>query len=82
MTKSELHQLAKEQLHTELNSYVEVKTIEKRTEPNEVILYYVSSRRQLTLYSWLSQPNFMLGEMVLMWWLSHASGEYRALVTG
>ncbi|PSN42978.1 hypothetical protein C0J52_13214 [Blattella germanica] len=40
MSKTELQQLAKEQLQTELNNYVHVKTIEKRSEPNETILYY------------------------------------------
>lgn len=40
MTKADLQQLIKEQLQAELNSYVKVKTIENRTEPNETILYY------------------------------------------
>lgn len=48
MTKSDLQQLIKEQLQAELNSYVKVKTIETRTEPNETILYYVSGVMQLT----------------------------------
>jgi hypothetical protein len=48
MTKSNLQQLIKEQLQAELNSYVKVKTIETRTEPNETILYYVSGVMQLT----------------------------------
>lgn len=47
MTKSELQQLAREQFRTELNSYVQVKTIEKRNEPSDMILYYVSGIRQL-----------------------------------
>lgn len=42
MSVSELHRLAKEQLQTELNSYIKVKTIEKRKETNDTILYYVS----------------------------------------
>jgi hypothetical protein len=46
MTKSELQQLARQQLQTELNSYVQVKTIEKRNEPSDIILYYVSGIRQ------------------------------------
>lgn len=46
MTKSELQQLARQQLQTELNSYVQVKTIEKRNEPSDIILYYVSHIRQ------------------------------------
>lgn len=49
MTKSELQPLAREQLQTELSSYVHVKTIEKRNEPNDIILYYVSGIRQLIL---------------------------------
>lgn len=47
MTKHELQQLARQQLQTELNSYVQVKTIEKRNEPSDIILYYVSGIRQL-----------------------------------
>lgn len=46
MTKSELQQLARQQLQTELNSYVQVKTIEKRDKPSDIILYYVSGIRQ------------------------------------
>jgi len=46
MTKSELQKLARQQLQTELNSYVHVKTIEKRNEPSDIILYYVSGIRQ------------------------------------
>jgi len=46
MTKSELQQLARQQLQTELNSYVQVKTIEKRNEPSDIILFYVSGIRQ------------------------------------
>lgn len=53
MTKSELQHLARQQLQTELNSYVQVKTIEKRNEPSDIILYYVSGIRQF-FYSWLS----------------------------
>jgi hypothetical protein len=48
MTKSNLQQLIKEQLQAELNSYVKVKTIEKRIEPDETILHYVSGIMQLT----------------------------------
>jgi hypothetical protein len=48
MTRSDLQQLIKEQLQSELNSYVKVKTIENRTEPSETILYYVSAVMQLT----------------------------------
>jgi hypothetical protein len=48
MTKSDLQQFIKEQLQAELNSYVKVKTIENRTEPNETILYYVSGIMHLT----------------------------------
>ncbi|XP_021914450.1 DNA-directed RNA polymerase, mitochondrial isoform X2 [Zootermopsis nevadensis] len=40
LTASELRQLVKEQLQIELNSYVQVKTIEKRSEPVDTILYY------------------------------------------
>jgi len=54
MTKSELQQLARQQLQTELNSYVQVKTIEKRNEPNDIILYYVSGIRQFIFYSLLN----------------------------
>jgi hypothetical protein len=55
MTKSELQQLARQQLQTELNSYVQVKTIEKRDKPSDIILYYVSGIRQsIFFYSWLS----------------------------
>jgi hypothetical protein len=62
MTVSELRQLAKEQLQVELNSYVQVKTIEKRTEPNDTILYYVSGIRCLFIYfcSWLSPPKYYI----------------------
>jgi hypothetical protein len=50
MTKSELQQLARQQLQTELNSYVQVKTIEKRNEPSDIILYYVSGIRQFIFF--------------------------------
>lgn len=40
LNKSELQKLVKEQLKIEISNYVNVKTIEKRTEPNETILYY------------------------------------------
>jgi hypothetical protein len=58
MTKSDLQQFIKEQLQAELNSYVKVKTIENRTEPNETILYYVSGVMQLThLFFYQVQPS-------------------------
>jgi hypothetical protein len=58
MTVSELRQLAKEQLQIELNSYVQVKTIEKRTEPDDTILYYVSGIRFFFFYSCLSPAKY------------------------
>nr|CAD7424015.1 unnamed protein product [Timema monikensis] len=40
LTREQLKDLTKEQLDMEVNSYVRVKTIEKRSEPNENILQY------------------------------------------
>ncbi|KAJ4450804.1 hypothetical protein ANN_02234 [Periplaneta americana] len=51
VTRSELHQLVKEQLRVELNNYVEVKTIEKRSEPTETIHYY-REKLQKTQENW------------------------------
>nr|CAD7605425.1 unnamed protein product [Timema genevievae] len=40
LTREQLKDLTKEQLDMEVNSYVRVRTIEKRSEPNENILQY------------------------------------------
>jgi hypothetical protein len=61
MTKSELQQLAREQFQMELMSYVQVKTIEKRTEPSDIILYYVRDIRQL-ISLFLVESSQVLGE--------------------
>ena len=68
MTKSELQQLAREQFQMELTSYVQVKTIEKRTEPSDIILYYVRDIRQL-IALFLVESGQVLGEASTEEWV-------------
>lgn len=68
MTKSELQQLAREQFQMELMSYVQVKTIEKRTEPSDIILYYVRDIRQL-ISLFLVESSQVLGEASTEEWV-------------